>query len=92
MAEMVKICNSTCEGVDFDLYSDNDKRHYQMLKMTRRVPNGKSRMVSIAPVDFFTVASAIMCETQLCDMVSRFEDTWSAESFEKSLEEVFEGE
>ena len=92
MAEMVKICNGTCEGVDFDLYSNGDENRYQTLKMTRRVPNGKSRVVMIAPVDFFTVSSAIMCEDMLCNMVDKFGDTWSAERFESALEEIFEGE
>jgi len=90
MAEMVKICNNTCEGVDFDLYSDNDKYHYQMLKMTRRVPNGKSITLRVAPVDFFTVASAIMCNDQLCDMITDMTDTWNAEIFEEGLEALFE--
>lgn len=42
----------------------------------------------IAPVDFFTITSAILCEVELTDFIDAVGDTWSANLLEDMINEI----
>ena len=85
---MVKICENTIEMVKIELYSNGDKNSYQVIKMTN-VNTGESlERKSIAPVDFYTIATAIMSEEYLCEFINYVWTTWSSGVLEDMIEEL----
>ena len=85
------VCQNTIEMVSIVLLSDNDKNHWQKVVMTN-TNDGRQREISVAPIDFFALASAIMCNDQLCDVIDDFSDTWTAETLETSIHMLCEEE
>ena len=71
---MIKICENTLEGVTISLYSDGNENRHQTLEMSC----GKRTETTgvIAPVDFFTISSAIMCNKTLTGFVEDIIGTW----------------
>ena len=89
---MVKICENTIEMVKMTLYSNNNKQSYQEIEMVN-IDNGKAlKRKIVAPVDFFTIASAIMYEIYLCEFINSTGMTWCSEVLESMIEVLVEGE
>ena len=86
--EWTIICENTIEGINMQLKSNHLKKSYQEIQMTDVETSNHQRRCIIAPVDFYTVASAIMCNTKLSDVVEDFKDTWSENALKQMLEEV----
>lgn len=83
-----KICENTIENLTFEIYTNNNKRAYQTLTITDTKYGTQKTTNLIAPVDFFTITSAILCETQLCDFIDAVGDTWSAKMLEDMINEI----
>ena len=76
------ILDQTVESVNFKLWTDNNKNSYQTVRVTNVKTDVEFERKIIAPVDFFTVISAITCNDNLADAVSDFADTWCGDVLE----------
>ena len=86
--EWTVICGNTIEGITMQLSSNNMKKTYQKISMTNTETSKHQSRCIIAPVDFYTVSTAIMCNTKITGMMDDFENTWSEEALKQMLEEV----
>ena len=84
--ENTKICANTIENMTFELYTNNNKNCYQTLNIT--TPGAKRGTNMIAPVDFFAIASAIMCSNDLTGFIDAVSGTWSSDIIENMINDL----
>ena len=86
--ENTKICENTIEDMKFELYTNNNKKCYQTMEISTE---GASMMTNlIAPVDFFTIASAIMCSETLDEFEDAISKTWCEKILKEMIENLFD--
>ena len=86
--ENTKICENTIENMKFELFTNNNERCYQTLKIsTVGASKGTNK---IAPVDFYTISSAIMCSKTLDEFIGAVSGTWSDNLLESMINDLFD--
>lgn len=86
--EWTEICSNTIEGIHIQLRSNHNKKSYQEIMMTNTITMHVQKRCIIAPVDFYTVASAIMCNNVLKDFCEDVQDTWSEHALTDMIQEI----
>jgi len=86
--DKTKICENTIENMKFELFTNNNKKCYQTLKISTVGASKGTNM--IAPVDFFTISSAIMCAETLDEFIDAVSGAWSGELLENMINDVFD--
>ena len=66
--ENTKICENTIENMKFELFTNNNEKCYQALKIS--TVGASSSTNRIAPVDFYTISTAIMCSKTLDEFIA----------------------
>ena len=89
--KQTKICENTIENITFELYTNQNKKSYQQIRMTNQKGEYTIRNI-IAPVDFYTITTAIMTKTKITELIQEFQDTWAANSLEDMIKEITTGE
>ena len=89
--KQTKICENTIENITFELYTNQNKKSYQQIRMTNQKGEYTIRNI-IAPVDFYTITTAIMTKTKLEEVIQDFQDTWAANSLEDMIKEITTGD
>lgn len=85
--KQTKICENTIENITFELYTNQNKKSYQQIRMTNQKGEYTVRNI-IAPVDFYTITTAIMTRTKLEEVIQDFQDTWAANPLEDMIKEL----
>ena len=85
------ICENTIENITFELYTNQNKKSYQQIRMTNQKGEYTIRNI-IAPVDFYTITTAIMTKTKITELIQEFQDTWAANSLEDMIKEITTGD
>lgn len=84
----VKICENTIENMKFELFVNENANGYQTIKIST---NGAVKQGDIiAPVDYYTVISAIMFSDNLDAFISATNDIWGANTLENMINELFD--
>ncbi len=86
--ENTLLCKNTIENMTFELFTNNNKKCYQTLTIS--TPGAKRTTNKIAPVDFFDIASAILCSNDLDAFIDAVNGTWSDELLESMINDVFD--
>lgn len=86
--ENTLLCANTIENMTFELYTNNNKKCYQTLII--KTPGAERKTNMIAPVDFFEIASAIMCSNDLTGFIDAVNGTWSDELLETMINDLFD--
>ena len=86
--ENTKICENTIENMKFELFTNNNEKCYQALKIS--TVGASSSTNRIAPVDFYTISTAIMCSKTLDEFIAAVNGTWSDELLESMINDVFD--
>lgn len=86
--ENTKICENTIENMKFELFTNNNEKCYQALKIS--TVGASSSTNRIAPVDFYTISTAIMCSKTLDEFIAAVSGTWSDELLESMINDVFD--
>ena len=89
--KQTKICENTIENITFELYTNQNKKSYQQIRMTNQKGEYTVRNI-IAPVDFYTIATAIMTRTKITEVIQEFQDTWAANPLEDMIKEITHGD
>lgn len=89
--KQTKICENTIENITFELYTNQNKKSYQQIRMTNQKGEYTIRNI-IAPVDFYTITTAIMTKTKITELIQDFQDTWAANSLEDMIKEITTGD
>lgn len=89
--KQTKICENTIENITFELYTNQNKKSYQQIRMTNQKGEYTIRNI-IAPVDFYTITTAIMTKTKITELIQEFQDTWAANSLEDMIKEITTGD
>lgn len=89
--KQTKICENTIENITFELYTNQNKKSYQQIRMTNQKGEYTVRNI-IAPVDFYTITTAIMTKTKITELIQEFQDTWAANSLEDMIKEITTGD
>ena len=89
--KQTKICENTIENITFELYTNQNKKSYQQIRMTNQKGEYTIRNI-IAPVDFYTITIAIMTKTKITELIQEFQDTWAANSLEDMIKEITTGD
>ena len=89
--KQTKICENTIENITFELYTNQNKKSYQQIRMTNQKGEYTIRNI-IAPVDFYTITTAIMTKTKITELIQDFQDTWAANSLEDMIKEITPGD
>ena len=83
-----KICENTIEDMKFELYTNNNEKCYQTLNISTKGASTETNM--IAPIDFFAIASAIMCSNNLDEFEDTISGTWCEDRLKKMVEDLFD--
>ena len=89
--KQTKICENTIENITFELYTNQNKKSYQQIRMTNQKGEYTIRNI-IAPVDFYTITTAIMTKTKITELIQEFQDTWAANPLEDMIKEITTGD
>ena len=89
--KQTKICENTIENITFELYTNQNKKSYQQIRMTNQKGEYTVRNI-IAPVDFYTITTAIMTKTKITELIQEFQDTWAANPLEDMIKEITTGD
>ena len=89
--KQTKICENTIENITFELYTNQNKKSYQQIRMTNQKGEYTIRNI-IAPVDFYTITTAVMTKTKITELIQEFQDTWAANPLEDMIKEITTGD
>ena len=82
--ENTKICGNKIESYEIEVYTNGLKNAYQLFKVTDVNTGDYKASNTVAPVDFYSVTTAIMTATTVDEFIEKITGCW-CESVIKSL-------
>ena len=84
----IKICERKIEDLKFEVYSDGKTTTFQKITITNTETDKQISRNIIAPIDYYTIVSAILFEETLTGFTEAIKSTWSIDVIKEIITEL----
>ena len=86
--ENIKICENKIENYEIALYTNGLKNAYQLFKVTDVTTDDYKASNTVAPVDFYNIATAIMTSKNISEFNEKITGCWSEMTIESLIADL----